>query len=66
MRRCRRTITRLVARGELKKIPVKGSRRAWFRLKEVELLSGFGTSLKSTDEKPHHRFLKMWHPEVFA
>jgi len=65
LRRTRRTVTRMIACGRLKKVRVPKSKKAWLRLKDVELASGFGTSLERDGEPPHYRFLRRWHPEIF-
>ena len=58
----RRTVTRMISRGELKKLTFPPVNKAWFRLKDVELLSPAETSLRRT---VYPDWLKNWHPDLF-
>jgi len=46
MRRHVNTVRRKTRQGHLPRVNVPGSRKAWYRAKDIELLGGFGTTLE--------------------
>jgi len=46
MRRSVDTVRRKTRQGHLPRVDVPGSRKAWYRAKDIELLSRFGTTLE--------------------
>jgi len=65
MRRSFNTLRRRARKGELEKIKLPGSRKVWHRLKDVELMSGFGTTLVREETPQYLELLRRHCPHLF-
>lgn len=63
LKKSRSTVSRLIKSGKLQGSRVKGSKKVWFLLSDVEDLANF---VIAVDEPKHFDLLRKWHPEIFT
>jgi len=63
LKKSRSTVSRLIKSGKLQGSRVKGSKKVWFLLSDVEDLANH---VVMPDEPKHFELLRKWHPEIFT
>lgn len=63
LEKSRSTVSRLIKSNTLQGVRVKGSKKVWFLLPDVE---GIAKVQVVPDEPKHFALLRKWHPEIFT